>query len=142
MAVASKGNKVKVHYTGKLNDGTVFDSSENREPLEFVLGDGNMIKGFDAAVHGMELGSNISVVIPSEEAYGEKRADMMIDIPMDQVPADIKPEVGMDLSIQNQMGQPMPVKVVYVDDQKITLDANHPLAGQDLTFDITLVEIA
>lgn len=142
MAVASKGNRVKVHYTGKLNDGTVFDSSENREPLEFVLGDGNMIKGFDAAVHGMEVGANISVVIPSEEAYGEKREDMMVDIPIDQVPADIQPAVGMDLSIQNQNGQPMPVKVVHVDDQKITLDANHPLAGQDLTFDIQLVEIA
>lgn len=142
MAVASKGNKVKVHYTGKLGDGTVFDSSENREPLEFVLGDGNMIKGFDAAVHGMEVGSNVSVVIPSEEAYGAKREDMMVDIPIEQVPADIKPEVGMDLSIQNQNGQPMPVKVVYVDEQKITLDANHPLAGQDLTFDIQLVEIS
>jgi peptidylprolyl isomerase len=141
MAVANKGNKVKVHYTGKLNDGTVFDSSENREPLEFVLGEGNMIQGFDAAVEGMELGSQKSVVIPSVEAYGDKRDDMMVDIPIDQVPADIKPEVGMDLSIQNQEGQPMPVKVVNVDDKKITLDANHPLAGQDLNFDIKLVEI-
>jgi len=142
MAVATKGNKVKVHYTGKLNDGTVFDSSENREPLEFVVGDGNMIAGFDKAVQGMELGANVSVVIPSAEAYGEKREDMMVDIPIDQVPADIKPEVGMDLSIQNQDGQPMPVKVVNVDAEKITLDANHPLAGQDLTFDIKLVDIA
>jgi FKBP-type peptidyl-prolyl cis-trans isomerase 2 len=141
MSVATIGNKVKVHYTGKLNDGTVFDSSENREPLEFVLGDGNMIKGFDTAVQGMELGSNKSVVIPSEEAYGEKREDMMVDIPIAQVPADIKPEVGMDLSIQNQDGQPMPVKVVNVDEEKITLDANHPLAGQDLIFDIQLIEI-
>lgn len=141
MAVATKGNKVKVHYTGKLNDGTVFDSSENREPLEFVVGDGNMIAGFDKAVQGMELGANVSVVIPSAEAYGEKREDMMVDIPIDQVPADIKPEVGMDLSIQNQDGQPMPVKVVNVDAEKITLDANHPLAGQDLTFDIKLVDI-
>lgn len=141
MAVATKGNKVKVHYTGKLNDGTVFDSSENREPLEFVLGEGNMIQGFDTAVQGMELGSNKSVVIPSGEAYGEKREDMMVDIPIDQVPADIKPEVGMDLSIQNQEGQPMPVKVVNVEPEKITLDANHPLAGEDLTFDIKLIEI-
>lgn len=141
MAVATKGNTVKVHYTGKLNDGTVFDSSENREPLEFVLGDGNMIKGFDTAVQGMQLGENISVTIPSEEAYGEKRDDMMVDVPIEQVPTDIKPEIGMDLSIQNQEGQPMPVKVVGVDDQKITLDANHPLAGQDLVFDIQLVEI-
>lgn len=142
MAVATKGNTVKVHYTGTLNDGTVFDSSENREPLEFVLGDGNMIKGFDAAVQGMEVGANVSVVIPSEEAYGDKRQDMMVDVPIEQVPADIKPEIGMDLSIQNQNGQPMPVKVVHVDAEKITLDANHPLAGQDLTFQIQLVEIA
>jgi peptidylprolyl isomerase len=142
MSVATKGNKVKVHYTGKLNDGTVFDTSENREPLEFTLGEGNMIKGFDTAVQGMEVGNNKSVVIPSEEAYGEKRDDMMVDIPIDQVPADIKPEVGMDLSIQNQEGQPMPVKVVNVDPEKITLDANHPLAGQDLTFDINLVDIS
>ena len=141
MSVATKGKKVKVHYTGKLNDGTVFDSSEDREPLEFVLGDGNMIKGFDSAVQGMELGSNKSVVIPSVEAYGDKREDMMVDIPVDQVPAEIKPEVGMDLSIQNQNGQPMFVKVVHVDEEKITLDANHPLAGQDLNFDIKLVEI-
>lgn len=132
---------MKVHYTGKLNDGTVFDTSENREPLEFTVGDGNMIKGFDTAVQGMEPGSNKSVVIPSDEAYGEKKEEMMVDIPIDQVPADIKPEVGMDLSIQNQEGQPMPVKVVNVDPEKITLDANHPLAGQDLTFDIKLVEI-
>jgi FKBP-type peptidyl-prolyl cis-trans isomerase 2 len=141
MSVATKGNAVKVHYTGRLTDGTVFDSSSNREPLGFVLGDGNMIKGFDAAVNGMAIGEKKSVTIPSKEAYGEKREDMMVDIPMEQVPADIKPEVGMELSLQNQSGQPMPVKVVHVDEEKIILDANHPLAGEDLIFDITLVEI-
>lgn len=141
MSIASKGNTVKVHYKGTLKDGTVFDSSENREPLEFVVGDGRMIKGFDAAVDGMSLGEDKTVTIPSAEAYGEKREDMMLDVPLDQVPPEIKPEVGMDLSIQNQMGQPTPVKVVHVDEQKITLDANHPLAGEDLIFDIKLVEI-
>jgi len=141
MSVATKGNAVKVHYTGRLTDGTVFDSSSNREPLGFVLGDGNMIKGFDAAVNGMAIGEMKSVTIPSLEAYGEKREDMMIDIPMDQVPADIKPEIGMELSLQNQAGQPVPVKVIHVDEEKIVLDANHPLAGEDLIFDITLVEI-
>jgi peptidylprolyl isomerase len=100
-----------------------------------------MIKGFDAAVNGMAIGEMKSVTIPSLEAYGEKREDMMIDIPMDQVPADIKPEIGMELSLQNQAGQPVPVKVVHVDEEKIVLDANHPLAGEDLIFDITLVEI-
>lgn len=141
MSVASKGDAVKVHYTGKLQDGTVFDSSANREPLQFTLGDGNMIKGFDAAVQGMEIGQEKSVTIPSNEAYGDKRDDMMLDIPLAQVPPHIKPEIGMELSLQNQQGQPVPVKVVGVDEEKVTLDANHPLAGQDLIFDITLVEI-
>jgi peptidylprolyl isomerase len=141
MSIASKGKTVKVHYTGKLKDGTVFDSSADREPLQFTLGDGNMIKGFDTAVLGMSVGDDKVVTIPSAEAYGDKREDMMLDVPLDQVPAEIKPEIGMDLSIQNQMGQPTPVKVVHVDDQKITLDANHPLAGQDLIFDIKLVEL-
>lgn len=141
MSVASKGNTVKVHYTGKLKDGTVFDSSAEREPLEFIVGDGKMIKGFDAAVQGMAEGDDKSVTIPCAEAYGDKRDDMMLDVPVEQVPPEIKPEVGMDLSIQNQAGQPTPVKVVHVDEKKITLDANHPLAGQDLIFDIKLVEV-
>jgi peptidylprolyl isomerase len=141
MSVASKGNSVKVHYTGKLTDGTVFDSSENREPLQFTLGDGNMIKGFDAAVYGMAIGEDKSITIPTVEAYGEKRDDMLVDIPLTEVPEHIKPEIGMELSLQGQNGQPMPVKVVNVDAEKITLDANHPLAGQDLIFDIKLVEI-
>jgi|TARA_R110002096_G_scaffold397812_2_gene593737 peptidylprolyl isomerase len=141
MSVATKGNTVKVHYTGKLKDGTIFDSSQDREPLEFVLGDGKMIKGFDVAVEGMKVGDDKSVTIPTDDAYGPKREDMMLDVPLDQVPAEIKPEVGMDLSIQNQQGQPTPVKVVHIDDTKITLDANHPLAGEDLVFEIKLVEV-
>lgn len=141
MSIAGKGDAVKVHYTGRLLNGTVFDSSEGRSPLGFTLGDGNMIKGFDAAVYGMAVGDQKSVTIPCIEAYGEKREDMMLDIPMNQVPPSIKPEVGMELSLQNQMGQPVPVKVVYVDEEKITLDANHQLAGEDLRFDITLVAI-
>jgi FKBP-type peptidyl-prolyl cis-trans isomerase 2 len=141
MSIASKGNAVKVHYTGRLNDGTVFDSSENRDPLQFTLGDGNMIKGFDAAVYGMQEGEEKVITIPCFEAYGEKREDMMVDIPKEQVPPHIQPEVGMELSLQNQAGQPVPVKVVHVDEEKIILDANHPLAGQDLIFDIKLVAI-
>lgn len=141
MSVATKGNAVKVHYTGKLQNGTVFDSSANREPLEFTLGDGNMIKGFDTAVEGMEVGQEKSVTIPCGEAYGEKREDMMLEIPKTQVPEHITPEIGMELSLQNQAGQPVPVKVAAVDEEKIVLDANHPLAGEDLLFDITLVEI-
>jgi peptidylprolyl isomerase len=118
-----------------------FDSSVNREPLQFVLGDGNMIKGFDTAVHGMQVGEAKSVTIPTDEAYGVKRDDMLVDIPRAEVPENISPEVGMDLTLQGPQGQPMPVKIVHVDEEKITLDANHPLAGEDLIFDITLVEI-
>lgn len=138
---AKKGDAVQVHYTGKLEDGSVFDSSVSREPLGFTVGDGNMIKGFDAAVNGMTVGDKKSVTIPSAEAYGERRDDMMIDVPIEQVPADIKPEVGIQLTLQGQNGQPMPVTVTHVDEQKITLDANHQLAGKDLIFDIELVKI-
>ncbi|MFC3880396.1 peptidylprolyl isomerase [Algoriphagus namhaensis] len=138
---AKKGDAVQVHYTGKLEDGSVFDSSVSREPLGFTVGDGNMIKGFDAAVHGMAVGDKKSVTIPSAEAYGERRDDMLIDVPIEQVPADIKPEVGLQLTLQGGNGQPMPVTVTHVDEQKITLDANHQLAGKDLIFDIELVKI-
>lgn len=141
MEVAKKGNRVKVHYTGKLQDGTIFDSSIEREPLEFVVGDGNMIKGFDKAVEGMQKGETVTANIPSSEAYGERRADMMVDVPIDQVPENINPAVGQQLSIQQANGQAMPVVVTAVSEDKITLDANHPLAGKDLTFEINLVEI-
>lgn len=141
MEVAKKGNRVKVHYTGKLQDGTIFDSSIEREPLEFVVGDGNMIKGFDKAVEGMQKGETVTANIPSSEAYGERRTDMMVEVPIDQVPENINPAVGQQLSIQQANGQAMPVVVTAVSDDKITLDANHPLAGKDLTFEINLVEI-
>lgn len=141
MEVAKKGNRVKVHYTGKLQDGTIFDSSIEREPLEFVVGDGNMIKGFDKAVEGMQKGETVTANIPSSEAYGERRTDMMVEVPIDQVPENINPTVGQQLSIQQANGQNMPVVVAAVTADKITLDANHPLAGKDLTFEINLVEI-
>jgi FKBP-type peptidyl-prolyl cis-trans isomerase 2 len=138
---AKKGDAVKVHYTGKLEDGTVFDSSVSREPLGFTLGDGNMIKGFDAAVYGMVVGDKKTVNIPAVEAYGERRDDMMIEVPISQVPPNIQPEVGQQLVLQGQGGQPMPVTVVELTDEKIVLDANHDLAGKDLIFDIELVTI-
>jgi peptidylprolyl isomerase len=138
---AKKGDEVQVHYTGKLEDGSVFDSSAKREPLGFTVGGGQMIQGFDKAVDGMAVGDKKTVTIPAAEAYGEKREDMMIDVPIDQVPADIKPEIGMQLTLQGGNGQPMPVIVTNVDEQKITLDANHQLAGKDLIFDIELVKI-
>ena len=138
---AKKGDAVKVHYTGKLEDGTVFDSSVSREPLGFTLGDGNMIKGFDAAVYGMVRGDKKTVNIPAVEAYGERREDMMVEVPISQVPANIQPEIGQQLVLQGEGGQPMPVTVVDLTDEKIVLDANHDLAGKDLIFDIELVTI-
>lgn len=142
MVAAKKGDRVKVHYTGKLQDGTVFDSSIDREPLEFTLGDGNMIKGFDAAVHGLQQGEKVTANIPSNEAYGEKKQDMFVEVPKSEVPENIKPEVGQQLQVQQANGQAMPVVVAEVTEDKIVLDANHPLAGKDLTFEIELVEIA
>lgn len=138
---AKKGDAVSVHYTGRLEDGSVFDSSVSRSPLSFTLGDGNMIKGFDAAVYGMVIGDKKTVTIPAVEAYGERRQDMMIDIPLDQVPEHIQPEIGLQLTLQGQGGQPLPVTVVEVTEEKIVLDANHELAGRDLIFDIELVGI-
>lgn len=142
MSTAKKGDKVKVHYTGKLTDGTVFDSSLEREPIEFELGAGQMIAGFDKAVDGMTVGDKKTADIPSAEAYGDKRDDMMVPVPKDKVPEEIKPEVGMQLSMQQPDGQALPVLVAEVNDDHIVLDANHPLAGKDLNFEIELVEIS
>ncbi len=138
---AKKGDAVAVHYTGRLDDGSIFDSSVSRSPLSFTLGDGNMIKGFDSAVYGMIVGDKKTVTIPAVEAYGERRDDMLIDVPLTQVPPDITPEIGLQLTLQGGGGQPMPVTIVFMDGQKITLDANHELAGRDLIFDIELVAI-
>src|SRR5680860_1262137 len=116
MSVAKKGDKVKVHYTGKLNDGTVFDSSKDREPLEFELGGGQMIAGFDTAVDGMEVGESKTAVFSSEEGYGEKNDKMVFTVPKDQLPPEIKPEEGQQLSMQHPSGQQIPVVVTKVED--------------------------
>lgn len=142
MQVAKKGDKVKVHYTGKLTDGTIFDSSEGREPLEFEVGAGMMIKGFDAAVDGMDLGATVTAEIPAAEAYGEAREDMIIDVPRTNLPPDMNPEVGQQLAMSQPDGQQVPVKVKEVREDVVVIDANHDLAGKDLIFDIELVEIA
>lgn len=142
MSLPKKGDTVKVHYTGKLKDGSVFDSSANREPLAFTLGGGNMIPGFEQAVEGMDVGERKTAEIPSGQAYGEKRQDMIITVPRENVPGDINPEVGQQLAIQQQGGQQVPVTVTEVNDEQVVLDANHPLAGKDLIFEIELVEIA
>ena len=142
MSEAKKGDKVKVHYTGKLQDGSVFDSSEGRAPLEFELGAGMMIAGFDKAVTGMKQGEKTVANIPAAEAYGEVREEMIMDIPSNQLPPDLKPEIGQQLSMQHPNGGAMPVVVTAVESEHITIDANHFLAGKDLVFEIELVEIA
>jgi peptidylprolyl isomerase len=134
------GNTVKVHYKGTLEDGSVFDSSEGRDPIEFEMGSGALIPGFEAAVAKMEIDETRSVTIPSAEAYGDVNEDMVGEIPRTNLPDDIEPEVGMVLSMQSPDGE-MPVRVVAVDEGNLTLDANHPLAGQNLTFELTLIEV-
>ena len=142
MSTANKGDKVRVHYTGRLKDGTQFDSSAGREPLEFEVGAGMMIKGFDAAVNGMAVGQKVTVEIPAAEAYGESNPEMIIDVPRTNLPPDLNPQVGQQLGMTQPNGQQVPVKVKEVHDDKIVIDANHDLAGKDLVFDIELVEIA
>jgi peptidylprolyl isomerase len=138
---AQQGDKVKVHYTGKFDDGTVFDSSEGSEPLEFTIGEGQVIPGFEKAVVGMSTGEKKTEKIPADNAYGPYMEEMVLKVDRKQVPADLDPQVGDQLAIQNPEGHAIPVIITDVDDDSITLDANHPLAGQDLTFEIELVEI-
>lgn len=141
MSVVKNGDNVKVHYTGKLVNGEQFDSSVGREPLEFVVGAGMMIKGFDAAMPGMVVGEKKTINIAPEDGYGPKNPQAIIEFPKAQVPADMKLEPGMPLTLSDQAGNPVPVIVVEVQEEVIILDANHFLAGQELVFDIELVSI-
>jgi FKBP-type peptidyl-prolyl cis-trans isomerase 2 len=141
MEQVKSGDKVKVHYHGKLTDGTTFDSSEGREPLEFEVGSGSVIAGFDSGVTGMSVGEKKTINIPVDEAYGQKQDDLMMEFPLDRFPADMKPEVGMQLNMSNGAGQNFPVVIREVREDSVVLDANHPLAGEDLVFDLELVEI-
>lgn len=142
MAQAKNGDIVKVHYTGKLDDGTVFDSSQDREPLEFTLGKGQVIRGFDDAVLGMSPGETKTARIDAEKAYGPRRPEMVVEIERKQLPAHIDPKVGQHLEIRRPDGDPVLVTVVDVSESKVTLDGNHPLAGKALEFEISLMEIA
>lgn len=141
MQQAKSGDTVKVHYSGRLTDGTTFDSSEGRDPLEFKVGNGDVIKGFDEGVSGMVVGDKKTVHIPADEAYGQKEDDRIVKFPRTNFPPDMEPEVGMQLNMTNGGGQTIPVVIVDMDNENVTLDANHPLAGQDLIFDIELVDI-
>jgi len=141
MQQVKNGDKVRVHYHGKLTDGSTFDSSEGRDPLEFEVGSGAVIAGFDSGVTGMQVGEKKTVTIPVEDAYGPKQDDMIMEFPRDRFPEDMVPEIGMQLNMSNGAGQNFPVVIREVQDTTVMLDANHPLAGEDLVFDLELVEI-
>ena len=168
MAQAKDGDKVRVHYTGKLDDGSIFDSSEGIKessckddsckdddcgdsgcgcgdqtsgPMEFVIGQGSLIPKFEQAVIGLEPGQSVTVNIPADEAYGQRAEEMVAVIERSEIPGDINPKAGDQMEVVLEDGTPMPVMVTEVTDTTITLDANHPLAGMDLNFDIRLLEI-
>lgn len=141
MAQAKDGDNVKVHYTGSFEDGNVFDTSEGRDPLAFELGAGKIIPGFDKAVTGMEIGEKKTVHIEPEDGYGKHSKDMVMTVNRSEFPKDITPEVGHQYQTQNADGRPLNLMVTAIEGDQVTLDANHPLAGKKLIFDIELVEI-
>jgi peptidylprolyl isomerase len=141
MSQAKAGDSVKIHYTGTLDDGTQFDSSDGREPLAFELGSGQVIPGFDKAVDGMAVGETKSVNIPAEDAYGPHHPQMIQEVPRSALPDDLEPAEGMGLQAQGPDGQVLNLVVTGVQEDSITVDGNHPLAGKALNFDIELVSI-
>jgi peptidylprolyl isomerase len=141
MAGAKKGDQVKVFYVGRLADGSIFDSSEGQAPLEFIVGRKEVIRGFDQAVLGMTPGEVKTLTLPAEQAYGPYQEDMVAEVKRADVPAQLKLVVGNHLELTREDGEPIVVKIVALDETKVTLDANHPLAGQDLTFEIRLLDI-
>jgi len=141
MAQAKSGDTVRVHYTGKLDDGTVFGSSVGREPLEFTIGEGQIIPGFEQAVIGMNEGESKTVRVTADQAYGPRREEMMVEIDRSQVPAGLELEIGQMLQMQQPNGRMVRVIVANISETTVLLDANHPLAGKDLTFDIQLIQI-
>jgi peptidylprolyl isomerase len=141
MQQVKKGDKVKVHYHGRLDNGETFDKSEGREPLEFEVGSGMVIKGFDDGVTGMAVGDKKTVNIPFDDAYGPRNPEMIIEMPKERFPKDMEIEVGMPLGMSDGQGQQFQVIITEIKEEVVMLDANHPLAGHDLTFDLELVEI-
>lgn len=141
MAKAKEGDTVRVHYTGKLEDGTVFDTSQDREPLSFTIGEQRVIPGFEEAVVGMEPGDSKTKELAPEKAYGEHREDMVMELERDQLPDNMDPKVGQQLQLRMQNGQEVPVVITDLGEEAVTIDANHPLAGKSLVFEIELVGI-
>ncbi len=142
MSEAKQGDTVHVHYTGRLADGTTFDSSKDRDPLELTLGQGAVIPGFEKAIEGMTVGDQKTAKIPVDEAYGPRRDELVMDVPRTQLPDGMDPKPGEQLRMQTPDGQAVPVVVADTSDEAVKIDANHPLAGKDLTFDLLLVKIA
>jgi peptidylprolyl isomerase len=141
MQQVKSGDTVKVHYHGRLTDGEVFDSSSGRDPLEFTVGSGSVIKGFDDGVTGMKVGEKKTIQIPFLDAYGPRQEEMMVEFPRNQFPPDLKLEVGLQLNMTTQQGHAIQVTIDEIKTETVILDANHPLAGEDLIFDLELVEI-
>jgi peptidylprolyl isomerase len=135
------GDTVRIHYTGTLSDGTTFDSSQGREPLQFTVGSGQIIPGLDRAIPGMNVGETKTVTVPAAEAYGDRNPDGVQSVPRAQVPDHIPLDPGTQLQVQTGDGRTLPVTVTEVTAEEVVLDANHPLAGKDLTFEVELVEI-
>jgi len=142
MAKAENGSTVKIHFTGKYEDGTVFDSSRDRDPLEFTVGDGKTIEGLEQSVVGMEAGETKDITLTPDKAFGDRDEDMVRAIERSQIPEEIDLAVGMPLQVQSPEGESYMVMVADLDEETVTLDGNHPLAGQTLSFDIELVEVA
>ena len=141
MTQAVTGNTVRVHYTGRLSDNSVFDSSVTRDPLEFTLGEGVVIPGFDSAICGMTIGEEKTVTIDVDNAYGGHREDLVMTVGLDQFPPEMGPEIGKRVQVQSPQGALFTMEITGFTDTTVTLDANHPLAGKELTFDIELIEI-
>lgn len=134
-------DKVRVHYKGTLSDGVMFDSSEGRDPLEFTIGSGQIIPGFENGVLGMQVDESKTLNIPAAEAYGQPKEELILEVSKSQLPPEINPEVGLQLMSQTPDGQQTPLLVTEVKEESIIVDANHPLAGKDLIFEVTLVSI-
>jgi FKBP-type peptidyl-prolyl cis-trans isomerase 2 len=141
MSDAKTGDTVRIHYTGTLSDGSTFDTSSGREPLEFTVGSGQIIPGLDRAIAGMSVGEKKTVEVPASEAYGDRNPDGIQSVPREQVPDHIPLDPGTQLQVQTGDGRTLPVLVAEVTEEAVVLDANHPLAGKDLTFEVELVEI-
>lgn len=141
MTKAKQGDTVRIHYTGTLADGTQFDSSEGRDPLEFTLGSGQIIKGLDTGVEGMEVGERHNVMIPADDAYGQRDPQSVQQVPRASIPQEVNTDPGAQLQARTPDGNTVLLTVVETTDEHVTVDANHPLAGQDLVFDVQLVEI-